>query len=435
MSNRITSRIGIAAIAAATAGALLVAPNCAFADTEHVTAAAYRAAAPSIEILGADSVEESGQFVDTTNWYSWVQPKYNIFANPTYNQSYSQQLYNLAYNKLNNLSSTDEGYKTPQAIFHSKRTGSGNGPNQALGTSDSDDVAIATAADVVVGSGGAASTATVKNYKCASYEELCDTMDDIAAGLDAQVTKNKTLRYGSAAAIASQYRQFVFGTKGLVAQYLANNPNDVATIAWVTAYDEDTGTYTISSQTIDGTAKSNRYLETVAGVTVNYADDEEVKVSAVEAADLIANVDWVLVGGQSSSKNCDDIVDRLHADGVDNVYYVEGNGSNGSCYGVVMNSVENAQNMARILGTIYPKVINQENYICYYYDNFYHINNAYLGKVIDEAMDGVYNEESNTTEWTESDAAAYVATGSTVEDEIEAALASGYAYYQANLSK
>lgn len=430
MSNRITSRIGIAAIAAATAGALLVAPSSAFADTEHVTAAAYRAAAPSIEILGADSVEESGQFVDTTNWYAWAQPKYYIFANQTYNQSYSQQLHNLAYNKLNNLSSTSEDYKTPQAIFHSKRTGSGNGPNQALGTSDSYDKAIAAAADVVVGSGGSASTSTVINYQCASYEQLCDTMDDIAAGLDAQVTNEKTLRYGSAATIASQYRQFVFGSKGYVAQQIANGNESKVTVAWVTAYDEDAGTYTISGQKSDGTAQKNRYLETVAGVTNNYA--ESVKsLTGITAEELISEVGWVLVGGQSGLTDCDALVSQLHEDGVDNVYYVDGNGSSGSCYGVVMNSVENAQNMARILGTIYPDSINQENYICYYYDNFYHINSNYLGEVIDNAMDGVYNAESGTTEWTTADAAAY---NKTVENNIENDLASGYAYYLAHLA-
>ena len=44
-------------------------------STSTVTGAATRAAMPALEILGINSVEEFGQFVNTTTWYDWEMPK------------------------------------------------------------------------------------------------------------------------------------------------------------------------------------------------------------------------------------------------------------------------------------------------------------------------------------------------------------------------
>lgn len=38
-----------------------------------------------------------------------------------------------------------------------------------------------------------------------------------------------------------------------------------------------------------------------------------------------------------------------------------------------MNSVENAQNIGRILGILYPDVVDQASFIAYYFQTFYHI--------------------------------------------------------------
>ena len=80
--------------AAAIASSMVAMPASAFADDvdplatgTHVTAAACRAAGPAAEILGMDSVEESGQFVDMQNGvpqYNWTYPKYYLAADPNY---------------------------------------------------------------------------------------------------------------------------------------------------------------------------------------------------------------------------------------------------------------------------------------------------------------------------------------------------------------
>ena len=55
-----------------------------------------------------------------------------------------------------------------------------------------------------------------------------------------------------------------------------------------------------------------------------------------------------------------------------------------------MNSVENAQNVGRILGCLYPEVVSQQSWLAYYYEEFYHITSgATLRDVMDTLLDGV----------------------------------------------
>jgi hypothetical protein len=75
-----------------------------------------------------------------------------------------------------------------------------------------------------------------------------------------------------------------------------------------------------------------------------------------------------------------------------------------------MKSVENAQNYGRILGCLYDEYIDQDDWICYYYDNFYHLNEGKLAEAVDNAMDYVRNWDatgSELTSWTTEDAATY----------------------------
>lgn len=65
-------------------------------DSSVVTGAATRAAMPSLEILGINSVEESGQFVTMSGdvpQYEWTQPKYYLCAS-NYNTHPSTYLAN-----------------------------------------------------------------------------------------------------------------------------------------------------------------------------------------------------------------------------------------------------------------------------------------------------------------------------------------------------
>lgn len=429
-------------------------------STSTVTGAATRAAMPALEILGINSVEESGQFVNTTTWYDWEMPKYYLAAS-YFNTSLSPYLANLA------TGNTVDGVAAA-AVENDARAGGGSGPDSALaayGTDTTDDAVWDLLPDVIVGDGNGVDyvkdgyipnvanyNPTGVNYSISDYSDLITSMHAIA---NAASTYGSG-RYGSITAIAQAYEEYVWGIMGAVQEALDDGDVDQATVALITDVtattdenDKTTYSYTLltskGSDAGDGTAASNRYLETTSDSGIfdladNYAnkvasaDAEEVVVTASE---LRENVDLIMVGGQNSSSNYDDIEEALLADGLmDMTYLVEDNGSQGSMYGVVMNSVENAQNVGRILGCLYPTVISQADAVAYYYDVFYHINSSDLAYVISEAMYGVRNwnvtTSSNTesvTEWvtwTESDVSGYD------RDDVQDIIDDGYDYYLEN---
>ena len=418
----------------------------------YVTGAATRAAGPALEILGLASVEESGQFVDTTSWYSWSQPKYWLAASYC-NSALSPYLANLAYTDLNEASDSD-GYKA--AVLNTSRSGGGNGPNASLQSPtatedvDSDDQAVwALEPDVVVGTGGGVDYtgyATGVSYSFSNYTTLVETMEEIAAAADGSVSSTKSLRYGSATAIAEQYEEYIFGTIGYIAEEINEGTITKKTVALVSSYTEDSdGTYTFcclsdaGSSAGDGTAASNRYLETTSanglGDALDLAynlvgeGDEDADATIAVTASELAEADLILVGGQQSSSGTDDIVDALESVGLlSKTYAVEGNGSNGAMYGVVMNSVENAQNVGRILGCLYPDLVNQQDWLAYYYETFYHVTDKCMECTMSNALEGVRcwaADAEEEFEW--NDCAGY--TSDDGASTVESKLASGYSYY------
>ena len=421
--------------------------------SSYITGAASRAAGPVPEILGLASVEESGQFVSTTDWYSWDQPKYYLAAS-TYNTAISPYLANLA-----------TGQSSDKAILNTSRSGSGAGPNAALSASDPTDAQVLALANVVIGNGGGTDVSAVE-YKFSNYSGLVTTMYNVAAAADSAdaADSQKTLRYKdssgsviSATSIAQNYEKYIFGTMGAVQNAIDLNPSLKKTVAVVTGATQNdvTGVWTFSLMTTagsggDGTASTNRYLETTANtgildsdgdVAIELADNYgDVKSTGVTVDDL-KNVDLIMVGGQQSSKNYDTIIGAIEdSDLIGKTYAVKDNGSAGAMYGVVMNSVENAQNIGRILGMLYPTIVSQQNWMAYYYQNFYHIDGTELGTVMNQALKGVRCQAVAQAEtmdeaqiWSVPEVSAsgvsgYTdgATSSTVQGVIDA----GYRYYQ-----
>lgn len=449
-------KAGVIVVGAALSASISLVP--AFADTttgsdkiptgpvtttsSYITGAASRAAGPLPEILGLASVEESGQFIDTSNYFNWDQPKYYLAAS-NYNTTISPFLANLATGQSEN-----------HAILNTSRSGAGAGPNQALdGTDDDTDASVLKLADVVIGNGGDSSLGVSYSFK--NYSGLVSTTYDVAAAADAAdaANPNKTLRYKnqSATSIAQNYEKYIFGTEGLVQQ--AINEKEVAkkTVAVVTnaSQDKKSKKWTFELMTTansggDGTASTNRYLETTANTGIsgislatNYGD---VKSTGVTVDDL-ANVDLILVGGQNSSKNYDAIIAGIEANNlVSKTYAVENNGSAGAMYGVVMNSVENAQNVGRILGMLYPTIVNQQNWMAYYYQTFYHINGVNLGEVMNEALTGVRCQAATQTDtmehaqlWNVSEVSASGVSGYTdgaSQSTVQSSIDAGYAYFK-----
>ncbi len=381
-------------------------------DSTVVTGAATRAAMPSLEILGINSVEESGQFVnvvDNVPQYKWTQPKYYLCAS-NYNTNPSTYLANLA---------SGSTAKTPKAVFSASRHGSGKGPNATLasygGTAASNDDAIWNLKpNVIVGTNGGGidtySTAASQisgyspkgaNYNISNYSSLITSMDNIVAAADASVSGGDAQgRYGDISAIAQDYKNYINNT----VSYVKANRSSTKSFVVVTAAEKGTdgnNVYTVmTTNETDGTASSNRYFETASLVAKNYGKTSGSTLSTTEMKDAISSgsLDLILVGGQSSSANYDAIMGDLEEDGlVGSTYYVENNGSQGAMYGVTMNSVENAQNIGRIIGCLYPELIDQDAFIAYYYSHFYHIADSSLGYVIDQAMDGVRNWDAADT--------------------------------------
>lgn len=433
-----------AAIASvALAGCLACAPAVQSADaaeaTSYVTAAASRAAGPAPEILGLTGVEESGQFVflstDDVPQYSWSYPKYYLFGNASYNANPNQYFVNSA------SGSSDTG-----VVYNASRGGGGAGPNASLaayGSDDDTDNAVwEMLPDVIIGKGGttdySASASAVSDAKGLSEDDpyspisvaysfsnnsnMVTLMYSLASAADASAADGeKSLRYGSATTIAMKYEAYVKGVQGYILQQLSadmakDSSKTKKTVASIADYDKDTKTFTLRVSNVqDGTASTNRYLEVCEQVANNVVTDATNATMSADALEA-AKVDLVLVGGQSggSSVSQDTILEGLEEIGYSaangNVYYADSNTA-GAAYGVVMNSVENAQNVGRILGCLYPEYVDQEQLVDYYYENFYHINvganNATLGTVIDNAMDGVYNYDAKGTTWDASDGTIY----------------------------
>lgn len=376
-------------------------------DSSVVTGAATRAAMPSLEILGINSVEESGQFVTMSGGvpqYEWTQPKYYLCAS-NYNTHPSTYLANLA---------SSSSAATPKAIFNSSRHGVGKGPNAALAsyggtTSSNDDAIWNLKPNVIVGTNGGGidtySTAASQisnyspkgaNYNISNYDTLIESMDNIVAAADASVSSGDAQgRYGDISAIAQDYENYINNT----VSYVKANRSSTKSFVVVTAVSQDENggnVYTVmTTNSQDGTASANRYFETASKVADNLGTKYSGNISSSAMTTELGEdgeLDLVIVGGQSSSSNYNSIMDALEADGlISSTYFVHENGSQGSMYGVTMNSVENAQNIGRIYGCLYPELIDQDAFIAYYYSHFYHITDGDLAYVIDQAMDGVRN--------------------------------------------
>lgn len=387
----------------------------------YVTCAAARAAMPTPEMLGLTGIEDNASTFSSVT--SWDSPKYLLMGS-NLNSNPNAYFYNTLLVSTGNNSSA-----TPTVLVNPSRSGDGRGPGQGLGkygADETDDAVWNAMPDVVLGGGGvdydtAEYAGAVSSdyhpksvaYNFSVFSNLIDSMYETAAAGDAVVKESngaKKLRYGSATAIAQNYEKYIKGTRGYIQKRLKDDGKSVKTIAVVSAVNED-GTVTLVKTGVEeGTASTNRLIEATQTVATNLGDTTQT----VTKEELVKKADLILIGGQTGAgealADTEAIKASLGADALAKCYYVNGGGSAGSMYGVVMNSCENAQNIGRILGCLYPEYVDQDDWISYYYDNFYHIKSGSLGTAIDNAMDGVVNWDatgSDRTQWTAKDAKTY----------------------------
>lgn len=449
---------GTASSAASESSSASASSAAAAADVEgYVTAAAYRAAEPAPEILGISGISTNNAWTEVGK-LDWSAPVYYIMGTDI-NSNPNPYMYNAVLNALN-------GNENAQpTIVYTTRQG---GPMAAMyeyGADADSDAAWNMLPDIIVGVGqgevvdysaeGYAPAAGEANgvgdyspvgikYDNTNIYTMIDTMYNLAEAADGAVAQSNgsaKLRYGSATDIAAQYEQYVKGTQGYVLSQLGGA--ELKKVALVSDYDAATGTYKLTQTGVaEGTATANRYLEATQFVATNIADGMEADPVEETAAaqggqgqggqggqgggraasapsvtvtiDELADVDLILLGSQAGQENIastEDILASFTDDMKQKTYWVNSDTSSaGSMYGVVMNSVENAQNIGRILGCLYPEYIDQDQWIAYYYDNFYHLNQSDLANTIDNAMDGVRNWDasgSELTSWTTDDVSDY----------------------------
>lgn len=421
---------------AASLSAALVASFCvptaafAAADTsKYVTCASYRAAEPAPELLGLSNIATN------TAWASdgelnWGAPYYYIFGTSAYNSNPNPYMVNAVYNAQNSaaISAGTLTAATPSMVIDNYRSGGPTASMEAYGAKEGNEVVWDLLPDVILGNlkgydynsaefapaAGAANG--VPNYSTIGvvYDStniytMIDGMYNLAAaGKQAAATTGKTTRYGNPTDIAEDYELYVKGIQGYVLKQLGSK--EKKTVALIGNYDPATGTYTlVSTGVAEGTAASNRYLEAVQFISNNLGNEKQTVTSAE-----LDDVDLIMVGSQAGSEVLSDtetIVGSLTTAQQKKTYWVNSaNGSAGSCYGVVMNSVENAQNFGRIVGCLYPEYVDQSDLIAYYYQHFYHLKASTLNEAIANAMDGVRNwnnTAADATSWEKSDVKDY----------------------------
>lgn len=414
----------------------------------YVTAAASRAAQTAPEILGLTGVEETSGSTGAAGWGSlnWATPKYNIFGQQSINTAANPYMVNAVA-----VESGTDPDATPTIVLNTSREGGGRGPSGALatyGTDSTDDAVWDTQPDVVIGTGTRSGAA---NYDSASYigeklyasgyhpkgvayysgenANIIKEMYAIAKAADEVVDESngaKKLRYGNATTIAKNYEAYVRGTQGLILKAIDNGAKKQI-VAVVNDYDEDSKTYTLTKPNATltgaaaGTSETDHYLDMVNVVTDNLADTLD---TTTVTADQLATADAIIVGGNSVESAS--VAATIPSNLLSKTYWTSDYNA-GAIYDVMHNAVDNIQNAGRILGFVYPTVIDQDDWVCYYYDNFYHVKSDRLAYTIDKAMDGVRNQDAtsaaNYLQWDTADASTYN------EASVQEKLDEGAAYY------
>lgn len=244
-----------------------------------------------------------------------------------------------------------------------------------------------------------------------SMYELSDVCNEITA------ETGKTTRYGDPLTITSDVEKFVKGTQAYVIGQIAENGDELKTVAVLDAsatdYMRSAGViaedeYVLNTKDIStqSTTTYSRVAEFVADTSINLVDalglpqQESTQVAAdtgrgakesvyyKATADQIAeNCDVVLFcnvlssvpentnEGFSEGSFLTDLVEKASAELKDKAREVEVLGAAFACVGSLgANSVENLLGMSYYTAYLYPQYVNQFDIIAYWMQNFYHIS-------------------------------------------------------------
>lgn len=365
-------------------------------DKKIITGSAHRAASPSLEILGVNSIAgfgmiEGGSPSDLASAQEcaalgvWGT---NLNENP--DPYYYNNFYNY-YADANNLE------KTKDALININLQGS---PNQAdtitYQYSPDTNVTVSTyyQPDILVGVQAKGADTYDKSgyndqinyikekynsnynpqlvsYNPANLDTMVQTMKELATAIkEVETQTGKTTRYGDPMVIVENYEQYINGIKN----YINSNIKEKKTIAIINGANDD-GTYNAitSYKQIYYGASSDRFVEYTVDVTNNIADqyDSEKTGGATLSADQLKDVDAVLVerAGKPVADKLTEYFNELGEDKL--IIYTEPS----TLYGLTMNAVENAMGLAYYEACLYQDVIDIDPVeVCaYFYKTFFHI--------------------------------------------------------------
>ncbi len=255
-------------------------------------------------------------------------------------------------------------------------------------------------------------TTTIKDMIW-SVHQLADAISEV------ETETGKTTRYGDVQQIADDYENYIYGIIAYVKEELAANGLTEKTAAVITAINDD-GTYTIGDALSTSATSLLRAFEYSESVTKNLADTygTTVTLDQLLTADVI-----ITINNNNINKNTleESFGDKTY----DGIMITN---TPATLYGLTMNSVENAMGFAYVIGSMYSDVIDIDpvELCAYFYQHFLHISD------LDSLATVVKTNFANTIL---PDGVSATLQADYSAAKIERMLATGLAYYNANLTK
>lgn len=401
-----------------------------------VTATAHRAAAPLIDMLGANATSGFGMLngsapatVSAANNSLGIQI-WGTNKNQVRDPYYANYYYNF-YATANSLT------PAATALINDNRSGS---PIMA----DPQATSLSTRPDVVVGVSSSNDPEDLTGYdtqladiqESEDYEpilvaynptDLDSMIDTVHAAAEAmELVDGKTTRYyevdedteedtNSPTIIADKYEQYVQGIQGYIVKYKTKK-----TVAIVSEYDTTTHMFTVVGQGAASATSKDRLVEYTSKICNNVTSNESASVSA----ETVNGANWIISENAATDSSIRDLVTSGTIKNSNILYSTD---RPDTLYGITMNSVENAMGLAFFAAKIYgddnnaSDPLNGWNLMRYFYSVFWHVDDTELdggqGDLLYDALNGLFTPYPSIN----------VAN-------LESALAEGESYYDDNLA-
>ncbi len=256
------------------------------------------------------------------------------------------------------------------------------------------------------------------SYQTTYIKQMIESVKRLANAItQVEEETGKTTRYGDVQVIANDYEKYVYGVIAYVQEELAAKGLEEKTVAVLTAINED-GTYTIADSLATSATSLVRGYEYAMCVSKSLVD--EVGSTTVTLEELLSADVIITINNQNITKT-----DLEQSFGTETYNGILITNTPATLYGMTMNSVENAMGYAYIIGSMYSDVLNIDpvELCAYFYQHFWHVTDLdSLATVV----------KTNFSETILPDGVTGTLSANYSAATVEAKLAKGIAYYQAN---